>query len=185
MVKLVDLISENKSAYTIYCDMDGVLTDFSGDFMKYAKLNAKADLDERDDVPNNAAARYEKKYGSEAFWKVVADGGLKFWSNMSWNPGGKKLWTFISQYNTEILTAPSKRVYEDCVKGKKMWIARLGNPKIHIRSKDKKKEFAGKNNILIDDLRSNIKEWNASGGIGILHKKTSNTISQLKELGLL
>ena len=51
---MFDLIPENKSPYTIYCDMDGVLTDFSGDFMKYAKLNAKVDLDERDDVPNNA-----------------------------------------------------------------------------------------------------------------------------------
>ena len=89
---MFDLIPENKSPYTIYCDMDGVLTDFSGDFMKYAKLNAKVDLDERDDVPNNAAARYEKKHGSDAFWKVVESGGLKFWSDMSWNPGGKKLW---------------------------------------------------------------------------------------------
>ena len=98
--------------------MDGVLTDFSGDFMKYAKLNAKVDLDERDDVPNNAAARYEKKHGSDAFWKVVESGGLKFWSDMSWNPGGKKLWSYISQYDPEILTAPSKKVYEDCVKGR-------------------------------------------------------------------
>ena len=87
--------------------MDGVLTDFSGDFMKYAKLNAKVDLDERDDVPNNAA-RYEKKHGSDAFWKVVESGGLKFWSDMSWNPG-KKLWSYISQYDPEILTARPRR----------------------------------------------------------------------------
>lgn len=181
---MIDLITEDKSKYTIYCDMDGVLTDFSGDFMKYAKLNTKVAIDERDDVPNNAAARYEKKHGSEAFWKVVESGGLKFWSDMSWNPGGKQLWNYISQYNPQILTAPSKRVYADCVKGKKMWISRLGSPTIHVRSKEKKKEFAGKNKILIDDLKSNIKEWTASGGIGILHKKTSNTISALKELGL-
>ena len=60
-----------------------------------------------------------KKHGSVAFWKVVESGGVKFWSDMSWNVGGKKLWNFISQYNPEILTAPSKKVYEDCVKGKK------------------------------------------------------------------
>ena len=59
----------------------------------------------------------------------------------------------------------------------------FGNPKMHIRSKEKKKEFAAENKILIDDLKSNIKEWNA-GGIGILHKQTSSTISALKELGL-
>ena len=180
-MKLSELVVTNK--YTIYCDMDGVLTDFSGDFIKLAKTIPDSNLKEiRTDVPNNAAAKYEKAFGTEAFWDVVKHGGLKFWSNMSWNPGGKKLWKYISQYNVEILTAPSKRVYDDCVKGKKMWISRIGNPKIHVRSKDKKKEFAGKNKILIDDLKSNVSDWIASGGIGIHHKTTSNTISQLKEL---
>lgn len=164
--------------------MDGVLTDFSGDFIKLANDLNDIELSERTDVPNNAAARYEKKYGSEAFWDVVKSGGLKFWSNMNWNVGGQKLWKYINKYNVEILTAPSKRVYEDCVKGKKMWVKRLGSPKIHIRSKDQKKEFAGKNKILIDDLKSNISQWNSHGGIGIHHKNTAHTISQLKELGL-
>lgn len=183
-MKLYDLIPEEKFQYKIYCDMDGVLTDFSGDFMKYATALGEGELYEDDSVPNNAASRYEKKNGSDAFWNVVKTGGLKFWSDMSWNPGGKKLWKFISKYNPEILTAPSKKVYSDCVKGKKMWISKLGNPPIHIRSKDKKKEFAGKNRILIDDLKSNIRDWESSGGIGILHKQTNNTISALKELGL-
>ena len=181
-MKLKDLLSE-VTQYKIYCDMDGVLTDFSGDFMKLAR-NAEKSVSERDDVPNNAAARYEKLHGSEAFWKVVEDGGLEFWSDMSWNPGGKKLWRYISRHDVEILSAPSKRVLQTCIKGKKMWISRLGNPKIHFRSKDKKREFANKNSILIDDLKSNISDWNASGGIGIHHKSVSNTIAQLKELGL-
>ena len=182
-MKLSNLINE-RLRYKIYCDMDGVLTDFSGDFMKLAKHLGEADISERDDVPNNAAARYEKQHGSEAFWSVVESGGLKFWSDMSWNPGGKKLWSYISRYDTEILSAPSKRVLETCIKGKKMWVSRLGSPKIHFRSKEKKREFANKNSILIDDLKSNISEWKASGGIGILHRNVNNTISQLKELGL-
>lgn len=182
-MKLSELLEDSK--YTIYCDMDGVLTNFSGDFIKLAKSISDNNLEEiRTDVPNNAAAKYEKTFGTEAFWDVVKHGGLKFWSDMSWNPGGQKLWKYISQYNVEILTAPSKRVYDDCVKGKKMWIKRLGNPPIHVRSKEKKKEFAGKNKILIDDLKSNISDWNASGGIGIHHKTTSKTIAQLKELQL-
>ena len=183
-MKLYDLINEQSSSYKIYCDMDGVLTDFSGDFMKLAKQIGEIEISERDDVPNNAAARYEKKHGSEAFWKVVELGGLKFWSDMSWNPGGKKLWNYISKYNAEILSAPSKRVLETCIKGKRIWCSRLGSPKIHFRSKDKKKEFANKNSILIDDLKSNISDWNKSGGIGIHHKNSNSTISQLKDLGL-
>ena len=170
--------------YKIYCDMDGVLTDFSGDFMKLAKQLGEADISERDDVPNNAAARYEKQHGSEAFWSVVEKGGLKFWADMSWHRGGKKLWSYISNYDTEILSAPSKRVLETCIKGKRMWISRLGSPKIHFRSKDKKREFANENSILIDDLKSNITDWNASGGIGIHHKNVNSTIAQLKDLGM-
>ena len=168
----------------IYCDMDGVLTDFSGDFMKLVKQLGEDDISERDDVPNNAASRYEKIHGTEAFWKVVEDGGLKFWSDMSWMPGGKKLWSYISKLDTEILSAPSKRVLQTCMKGKKMWCSKLGSPKIHFRSASKKREFANKNSILIDDLKSNISAWNASGGVGIHHKTTNSTIAQLKELGM-
>jgi len=183
-VKLADLINEQTPGYTIYCDMDGVLTDFSGDFMKLAKQLGEIDISERDDVPNNAAARYEKIHGTEAFWKVVEDGGLKFWSDMAWMPGGKKLWSYISKLDTEILSAPSKRVLQTCMKGKKMWCSKLGSPTIHFRSASKKREFANKNSILIDDLKSNISAWNASGGVGIHHKTTNSTIAKLKELGL-
>ena len=38
--------------------------------------------------------------------------------------------------------------------------------------------------ILIDDRKSNIEEWRANGGIGILHTSATDTISQLKKLGL-
>jgi hypothetical protein len=70
------------------------------------------------------------------------------------------------------------------MRGKKMWVKRLGSPKVHFRSKEKKREFANPNSILIDDLKSNIKEWNASGGVGILHRNANSTIAQLKELGM-
>jgi hypothetical protein len=38
-------------------------------------------------------------------------------------------------------------------------------------------------NILIDDYDQNIKEWQAKGGIGILHKNAADTIAQPKKLG--
>ena len=65
-----------------------------------------------------------------------------------------------------------------------MWCSKLGSPKIHFRSASKKREFANKNSILIDDLKSNISAWNTSGGVGIHHKTTNSTIAQLKELGM-
>ena len=47
-----------------------------------------------------------------------------------------------------------------------------------------KSNYAKENAILIDDFASNIKRWEAAGGIGILHKNANDTIQQLKQLGL-
>ena len=58
-MKLKSLISE-ATQYKIYCDMDGVLTDFSGDFMKLAKQLGKLIYLDVDDVPNNAGLRGTK-----------------------------------------------------------------------------------------------------------------------------
>ena len=44
--------------------------------------------------------------------------------------------------------------------------------------------FAGPERILIDDMEQTINEWNKAGGVGILHTSATNTISQLKKLGL-
>jgi hypothetical protein len=57
---------------------------------------------------------------------------------------------------------------------------------IHITLRSDKKKYAKSNgipNILIDDWEPNIAEWNAAGGIGILHKNTEDTIQRLKKLG--
>ena len=47
-----------------------------------------------------------------------------------------------------------------------------------------KQQFSGENQILIDDRVDNIEQWKSKGGIGILHTSASDTIKQLKELGL-
>jgi hypothetical protein len=49
----------------------------------------------------------------------------------------------------------------------------------------KKANYSGEGKILIDDrLEPNIEMWRSKGGIGIHHTSASDTISQLKELGL-
>ena len=52
--------------------------------------------------------------------------------------------------------------------------------------RSQKQKFAttdGKPNVLIDDYKKNIREWEAKGGIGILHTNVIKTISDLKRLG--
>ena len=47
---------------------------------------------------------------------------------------------------------------------------------------DKKYHVYHKDDILIDDMQINIDQWNAAGGIGILHTSVYNTIKQLENL---
>ena len=56
--------------------------------------------------------------------------------------------------------------------------------KLILAKRENKQDYAGKNKILIDDRADTISEWNAAGGIGILFTSTSQTINELKQLGL-
>ena len=50
-------------------------------------------------------------------------------------------------------------------------------------AKDHDGSHFGRPNVLIDDFPQNIKEWDAAGGIGILHTSAAESIKRLKELG--
>ena len=82
-----------------------------------------------------------------------------------------------------MLTAPS--LDPESRQGKREWVERLdGMKNIYFRNAASKSDFSGKNRILIDDREDTINNWNAAGGIGILHTSAANTIEQLKQLGL-
>lgn len=157
--------------YKIYCDMDGVLTDFESRFEHFSGMKPKD---------------YEHKFGPAKFWNLVdVEIGLKFWSDMDWMPGGKELWNFISPYNPQILTSPSKD--NNSRLGKNTWVSNNITPTprvIFAYSKDKQR-YADPYSILIDDKKSNINEWAAKGGIALRCKygNIQPVIEQLKQLG--
>lgn len=156
--------------YQIYCDMDGVLTNFDERFDHYTGFRP---------------SEYESKYGVAKFWSVIDEIGVKYWSHMGWMPNGKKLWGFISKYNPKLLTSPSRD--ESSRVGKKIWAKRElgGNVPVIFKYSKGKKDYANQSSILIDDRESNIQQWNESGGIG-LHVRNGNiapVIKKLKELG--
>lgn len=152
--------------YTIFCDMDQVLTDLNKAFLNITGINI------------------EGVYISDnSFWIPVNDAGLPFWEFMPWTKDGRELWKYIEKYNPVILSAPSEK--NESRVGKMRWVRReLPGVKLILRSAEYKREFASPNSILIDDLEKNIDQWIESGGIGILHTSTESTINKLKNLGI-
>ena len=160
---------EEKASYKIYVDMDGVLVDFIAGVMKELRINREPYQDELDTFLSTA-------YGSTK----------KFWSTLPWMSDGKKLWNTLKDLNTEILSAcPYKcKIQPSVVAGKRMWIKKnLKMSKgINITSRRGKVKFVAPKHILIDDYIKNIEQWKAAGGIGILHKNSMSTLSELKKL---
>ena len=160
----------NATKYKIFSDMDGVLTNFDKSFEKYSK-----------GIPPR---EYEKKYGKEGFWELIdGQGKVGFWVGMPWMDDGKQYWDYIKNYDTELLSSPSRSSTSRL--GKRLWVRNnMPGVKLTLAQASKKQNYAAPNHILIDDRKSNIDQWISAGGIGILHTSANDTIQQLKKLGL-
>jgi len=163
------IIEELKpSKYTLYCDMDGVLCDFEKRF---------------EDLTGLSPREYKDKNGLDQFWKVIKDDGVRFWVGMPYMPDGKQLYDYIKPNLYSLLSSPSAD--NSSRLGKRLWVKNnMPGTKLILASRKNKQDYAKENAILIDDLKPTIDEWNAQGGIGILHTSAASTIKQLKELGL-
>lgn len=178
------LEDEDKMEFRIFCDMDGVLTDFSKQFKTLTGENI-------------TPKEYEDKYKKNAFFTVIEDEGESLWSEMEWMSDGKQLWNFIKQFNPTILSAPSRDPKSKT--GKQKWLINNipdlsnhdvqtkcrkgwdGKSKIILNSM-KYRYATGPNDILIDDTPEKINKWIEAGGTGILHTDTLRTILKLKEI---
>ena len=160
-------LREEEIQYTIYCDMDGVLVDFDRGYQELTGMTTQ----QADAI------------GADTFWEPLTKAGAKWWITLNWMPDGKQLWNYIKKYTPILLSAPSKQ--ESSRLGKRVWVKReLPDVKLILRPASQKQQYASPTSILIDDRQKNIDQWEAAGGIGILHTSTANTIEQLKKLGL-
>jgi hypothetical protein len=158
--------------YKIYCDMDGVLTNFEERFEHFSGTSPK---------------HYEERFGQAGFWNLIDEEvGIKYWVGMKWMETGEELWKYIEPHNPTILTSPSR--HNNSRLGKRLWVRNhiVPLPKIIFAFSKNKRQYAGENHILIDDREDNIEGFIKDGGIGI-HCKDNNieeVINQLQELGL-
>jgi len=152
--------------YKLFVDMDGVIVDFRRGYHDLTGVDLGRTF-----------------HDDDRFWDPINKAGYNFWINLKWMPDGKKLWNYVSKYNPEILSAPSRQ--DESRVAKHEWIKReIPGAHLILRTAKNKKEFACLHCILIDDLPKNIDAWKEAGGIGILHTSTDETIKQLKKLKL-
>ena len=155
--------SDPLDTYTIYCDMDGVLVDFLGRFEEYTGL------------------KWENVTKEEA-WRIIKQ-IPNFWLHLNPMPDAGELWGYIRNYNTAILTSPSRSDWFRARTGKRAWTKRhLGRVPVVFRGGKKKSELAANDSILIDDFEPNIRRWREAGGIAILHTSAQKTIEELREI---
>lgn len=149
----------------IFCDMDGVLVDFNGAFER------------KHGFPPSSLSRQE-------LWQTVLE-TKDYWVNLPKLHDADVLINYLKKYGFCILTGLPSYGFDKAEKEKKQWLKLhygIGDDSvICCLSKDKQK-FGTTKDILIDDLENNIKNWEAMGGIGILHTSAEETIKKLQEL---
>ena len=154
----------------IYCDMDGVVADF----LKFTR---------------NALGGNKFK---DKFWQDIP---VDTFAQLDKMPYADVLWGYIKKFRPIMLTAApresrgaiAKRAPQDKIRWMKKNFG-LGERDMRVVKRQDKKKFAkdGRDkrpNVLIDDHAGNIKEWEAAGGIGILHTDAASTINDLKRIG--
>lgn len=160
----------------IHCDMDGVLVDIIGGMCKLKGVPCFSNNNDFEKWLDKHKAIFDKEHP-------------RLFAHLPWKADGKRLWAYISKYGAHILSAHTRTWQPTSKEDKMTWIKANMSPipsKIHIVLRANKKDYAKSNgipNILIDDFDQNIREWEAAGGVGILHTSTEQTIKKLKAMG--
>jgi len=155
----------------IYLDMDGVLADFEGHMHTLMGPVWKEEIN---------------KDG----WGKLAD-HPSLYADLPMMPDALELYSGclekVAHYSQiQVLTAlPNKAApnFPDVVKHKIDWIHRHISPDLRVHfgplavHKQLHKKHA--NDVLIDDMKRNIKQWNDVGGIGILHTSAIGSLIEL------
>lgn len=104
-------------------------------------------------------------------------------------PGIREVFDFAATKGENyILTAiPRRWNWPHATTHKRMWVMdNFKVPAFRVRfgpfAVDKQHHVEYSDDVLIDDMERNIKQWNRMGGIGILHKSPEETLEQIKRL---
>lgn len=133
----------------VFLDLDGVFADFDARVL-------------------HLSGKHPSQLSRDRLWKMI-NFDKRFFAELELIEGCMLLWEATKDLEPVFLTgAPSSRVFQE---QKREWVARIFGPEftVHVVPKKLKQDFSGPNKVLIDDTPSNIEQWIARGGHGILH----------------
>ena len=151
--------------------MDGVLCNFE---KRFTELYGKDALGARD-----------RKNFTTNWPNFIMNGNFE---SLEWFPGGKELLDFIqneTDWEVEILSSSGgEKFHSEVAAQKVVWLCNKGIPyKANIvPGRKHKTAYATPETILIDDTEDIIVNFNAAGGLGILHKDINETLAKLRTL---
>lgn len=164
-----------------YIDMDGVLVNF----LKGASKFWGFDTLKENPRFNQIWSQLSERQKLEREWP-------SFWKDLEALPHALQLWEIVSPFNPHILTAVPDDGWPSCKYDKLYWChKRLPNfgllqaTRYHGVYRHEKVQFAknpdGTPNLLIDDFKRNIAEWEEAGGIGVKYTDGPEGLSKVKE----
>ncbi len=165
----------------IYFDMDGVLADFERGVKEICGL-----------TPPSQNAEHRQPGEDDEMWAAIK-ACPHFYDQLEFMPGAKEMFDVIYEKygdKCEILTGipKPKRGIVNAASDKKKWVKRLLSEDlvVNIVFREEKPQYChGEGCVLIDDMESNIRDWKAMGGTGIVNVSAAGTMEQLRELGIL
>lgn len=168
-MKLFEIKQPN---YKLFLDIDGVFADFD---KKIVEVTGKRPEDQNEDDMWKAMKQYAKEHPD-----------VHMWGDLDLMHDAKVLWNYVKGYDHSFLTSTGTWAAEKAEREKHAWVKKhFGNQDVITVNMSKlKSNYAAPTHILIDDRMKSIGPWREKGGIGILHKSASDTIKQLKKLGL-
>jgi len=162
----------------LYLDLDGVFTNFRKGVKDILKI----------DVPEGRLPEDEwKKFSDFVAYKIWCR--PFFWIDLEIFPGSLDMYKYFEHYKPNILTAVPHAYTLDSFEAvtaaeeKKQWVRQNMSHdqalRFHYTKADMKHTFCkpeeGKLCVLIDDMESNIRNWESVGGIGIRHTDVEKT----------
>ena len=64
-----------------------------------------------------------KSSAATKYMYKIAHDDVDFWADLEWQPGGKQLWSYIRQFDPDILTSPmDKQGHYESLEGKLIWV---------------------------------------------------------------